>query len=203
MEWRNGESYESKPGHEVPEGPRLLMDIAEAELVTYATEEVIPRHELMYLQRPILGFNSLALRLYRNYVERTISKPISPNDYYLLDIDVVPAMFSSAEQALISAETGDAYVVSDAYARYAVRLKCDKEWGTTRNRRQLGESVSYVQLRDKQDDGNLVEFFLNADKTVDVQIMLNGWQDERKPATVLQKVILARTLEDLLDPSEP
>ncbi|MBI2285350.1 hypothetical protein HYU82_00810 [Candidatus Saccharibacteria bacterium] len=206
MEWKDGKQFEFKPGHEVPVAPRLLMDIAEAELINYASEEEIPFHELMYLQKSIMG-RGLARQIYQRY-EDCARKPISKEDYSVIDIDIVASMDTSAENALIDTETDGAYIVSDAYAGYSIRMMTMKKIAKSGKRRRLRDEVVNIQLRYKEDDTSLIEFFLNDDpsieEAIDVTVMLSGWQESpRKPATVLQKVILARILEDLLNPQDP
>lgn len=202
MEWKNGRKFEHKPGYEVPEIPRLLADIAEAELQTFASETEIPLHELMYLQKQIMG-SGLAHKLYKRY-EDSATKPISAGDYPVLEVKIVPSIFTSTENAIIEAESSGAYIVSDAYAGYSISMMAMKKIAKT-GKRRLREDVVYIGLKYLGDNANLIEFFLNDgdDESIDVHTMIEGWQDLRKPATPLQKVILAKTLEDLLDPYDP
>jgi hypothetical protein len=118
----------------------------------------------------------------------------------------VPEPKSQAEKKIIESETGNAYIISDAYSQYGIRLiaKQKPQGSSMQHHRRLIDYIESVKLYDQMDEAaSAADFILNTDNSIDVVITEGGWQGNRRSSTPLQRVILARTIKDLLDLQSP
>lgn len=204
MEWVDGEPCEHKVGFEAPDMPGVFKDIVNAQIEMFASHELVEDNELRYLESGELGAGGLAAKLYEQFEENAKS-PVSKEDFQLLELTVVPPMFTTAENAMMASELDGAYITNDSYAYVGTRLRMlNFKTLDPVDRTNYIDNIVYLQLADENSDQNVVEFFYDqASGQVDVKIMIEGWQEERRPATALQKVELGRMLHDLLELPSP
>lgn len=181
-----------------PETPELVSDFVNAGLDYEPTADSIPSDELKVFNRPLLGADSLALRLFEEYKDGLISSDNA--ERFMLDLNIVPSPDSTDESNIIEVEYGDSYVISDAYARFRMRLVAIHE---TYPRPRGGVGIRYriihIGVRDKIDKHYGMELFLNRDDSVDAAFLING-RYKRRPATPEQQLIVAQMLDNLLNP---
>lgn len=181
-----------------PDTPTLVTDFVNAGIDYEPSSDSISKGELRLFSRPLLGANSLSLQLFDEYKGgMTVS---DTGEYSVIDLNIVPSPESTDETNVIEHEYGDNYAISDAYARYRMRLVAIQEAITTL---RVGTTIRYrvvhVGVRDKLDKSYGIELFLNHDDSVDAGFLVSG-RYERRPATPEQQLIMAEMIDNLLKP---
>lgn len=181
------------------ETPPLVRDFVNAGLDYESSSDMIPNDELRLFSRPLLGANSLSHQLFDEFKDGVT--PVNEGERFMLDLNIVPSPESTDETNVIEDEYGDNYIVSDAYARYRMRLVAIHEpYRTPRGDDSFRYRIVHVGVRDKLEKGNGLELFLNHDDSVDAGFAVDGRYSDRRPATPCQQWIVAAMVSELLNP---
>lgn len=182
-----------------PDTPALVRDFVDYGINYEPNSDSIKGPELGVLSLPLMGANSLALQLYKEFEE---SASVSDDGrHFYVDLNIVPSPESSDETNIIEQEYGNNYAVSDAYARYRMRIVAEYEaYETPARATDYRLRVVHIGIRDKLDKGDGLELFLNPNDKVDAGFLVNGRYSGKKIASPEQQLLVAAMINELLNP---